>query len=269
MGKINKTPTCYYCGAPATSREHVPPKIFRKGVAGIEQYEAITVPSCSVHNEAKHKIDQAAYNAFALPIQSINGSSMQLSHEQVNTMVREKCESFLHQQDLTIAVSLRGPELGKNEVSLAHTLVDWMMWVRMLTAGQLFIIHNQQRPNIDWESCVVFNWDFVPGIRTAELRTANIVDVLGSNELMYRELSVADWCSATEVGSVSTPEFSYTFRIGKTQAVWTMEHKFLSQYRIWCSMKLTPEAEGVLVSALQKRKNETHLKKAKREQKKK
>jgi hypothetical protein len=216
-----------------------------------------------LHNEAKHKIDQAVYNAFALPIDSVKRSSMEIRHSQVNTMVKDKRENFLHQKELTAAVPIRGPELGNTNASLAHTFVDWTTWIRMLTAGQLFVIHNHRRPNIDWKKCVVFNWDFVPGSRTAELSTNKIVDVLRKNEILYREVSVADWYSAATLGAVATPDFSYTFRIGKTQAVWTIEHRFLSQYRIWCSMKLNDEAEGVLVSALQARMSETIHKKHK------
>jgi hypothetical protein len=264
MGKVKQISTCYYCGAPATSREHVPPDVFRKKIPGIEKIDAITVPSCYLHNEAKHKIDQAVYNAFALPIHSILGTSIQILSSQVNMMVRAKTKNFRHQKELTIAIPLRGPEIGDTEASLAYTIVNWNKWIRLLTAGQLFVIHGEQRPNIDWESCVVYNWDYVPGSRGLEISTETIHNALGSNESMYNELSEAEWYNATTLGPLSTPEFSYTFRIGKTQAVWTMEHVFLGQYRIWCSMKLSDEAEEKLVWRLHvcqeemRRKSMTH-----------
>lgn len=241
---------CYYCGAPETSREHVPPKVFRKNVPGIDSYTALTVPSCEQHNQSKHKIDQAVYNAFALPIHSILGTSIQILSAEVNTIVRAKTKNFMHQKELTVAVPIRGPEMEHIDASLAYTIVDWNMWIRLLTAGQLFLIHGQQRPNIDWESCVVYNWDYVPGSRGSEISTETIHNALRSNESMYNELSETEWCNAITLGPLSTPEFSYTFRIGKTQAVWTMEHVFLSQYRIWCSMKLSDEAEEKLVRRL-------------------
>jgi len=44
---------CYYCGAPATSKEHVPPRgFFPKGS------DLITVPSCEIHNNDKSHIDE-------------------------------------------------------------------------------------------------------------------------------------------------------------------------------------------------------------------
>ncbi len=54
---------CYYCGAPATSREHVPPAcIFPEGKDlsdGVNyRKNLITVPSCDTHNSQKSKDDE-------------------------------------------------------------------------------------------------------------------------------------------------------------------------------------------------------------------
>lgn len=46
---------CYWCGNPATSREHIPPSnLFPKG----HNSQLITVPSCKQHNEDLHKLDE-------------------------------------------------------------------------------------------------------------------------------------------------------------------------------------------------------------------
>lgn len=48
-------PICYYCGEPATSVEHVPPKcFFPEG----QREELFTVPSCNVHNNNKSHDDE-------------------------------------------------------------------------------------------------------------------------------------------------------------------------------------------------------------------
>lgn len=50
-----KKKTCYVCGAPASSREHFPPKsFFPKG----GNLQLKTVASCAVHNQGKSKDDQ-------------------------------------------------------------------------------------------------------------------------------------------------------------------------------------------------------------------
>jgi hypothetical protein len=49
--------TCYMCDAPATSKEHVPPKcIFPEG--RIYRKNLIQVPSCNEHNSRKSKADE-------------------------------------------------------------------------------------------------------------------------------------------------------------------------------------------------------------------
>jgi hypothetical protein len=54
--------TCYKCGAPATSREHVPPLCFfpeKKDIKfDVFRKNLITVPSCDEHNSMKSKDDE-------------------------------------------------------------------------------------------------------------------------------------------------------------------------------------------------------------------
>lgn len=57
-----KNQKCYICGAPATSREHVPPQCLfpEKKDIGTEKFrkDLITVPSCDLHNSKKSKDDE-------------------------------------------------------------------------------------------------------------------------------------------------------------------------------------------------------------------
>lgn len=59
---MTMTGSCYYCGKPATSVEHVPPKCLfpaQKDVAGGDyRTNLITVPSCTEHNLGKSKDDE-------------------------------------------------------------------------------------------------------------------------------------------------------------------------------------------------------------------
>lgn len=53
MPRIKKT--CYWCGKPATSREHVPPQNI---YPDDKRVNLLTVPSCEEHNEAYHQLDE-------------------------------------------------------------------------------------------------------------------------------------------------------------------------------------------------------------------
>jgi hypothetical protein len=52
---VNKRKVCYYCGEPATTREHAPPKCFFPPKANLQLK---TVPSCEKHNNTKSGDDQ-------------------------------------------------------------------------------------------------------------------------------------------------------------------------------------------------------------------
>lgn len=64
-----KEQTCYYCGALATSREHVPPlAIFpqQKDMEGVDlRSNLITVPSCEIHNQKKSTDDEFLMSCLA------------------------------------------------------------------------------------------------------------------------------------------------------------------------------------------------------------
>ena len=56
--------TCYMCDAPATSREHVPPKCIFPDDAQF-RINLITVPSCDVHNLKKSNDDELLRHVLA------------------------------------------------------------------------------------------------------------------------------------------------------------------------------------------------------------
>lgn len=65
---------CYFCGARATTREHVPPKCLfpKKGGNGEPDYRSnlATVPSCDEHNHAKTHDDEYLKNILVMPVTS-------------------------------------------------------------------------------------------------------------------------------------------------------------------------------------------------------
>ena len=70
---------CYWCGAPATSKEHVPPKCLFPELKDIEgiysdncRKDLITVPSCDKHNLNKSKDDEILMACLA-PLLGNNG----------------------------------------------------------------------------------------------------------------------------------------------------------------------------------------------------
>lgn len=69
MSKRSKEKICYKCGAPATSKEHVPPACLfpeeRDIKTRIFRNNLITVPSCDIHNAKKSKDDEFLMTVLA------------------------------------------------------------------------------------------------------------------------------------------------------------------------------------------------------------
>ena len=86
-----KKQCCYYCGRPATSAEHVPPRcIFPEGkdAFGADMRKnLITVPSCDEHNLEKSKDDEFLM-ACVTPVVGNNGAG----YIQTQTKVRRAIE---------------------------------------------------------------------------------------------------------------------------------------------------------------------------------
>lgn len=59
-----RAPTCYMCDAPATSREHVPPKCIFPNDPHFRN-NLITVPSCDAHNRRKSGDDELLRHVLA------------------------------------------------------------------------------------------------------------------------------------------------------------------------------------------------------------
>ncbi len=86
---------CYFCGAPATSKEHVPPKsIFpeAKDVQNGKDYRAnlITVPSCDAHNSAKSTDDAYLMMVIVSYFQNNDAARNQIKSKVTRAWTKDK-----------------------------------------------------------------------------------------------------------------------------------------------------------------------------------
>ena len=63
---------CYFCGGPATTMEHAPPKQMFRAF----ECDSITVPSCDEHNTRRSASDQAIVSADIRNIEDSAGGSI-------------------------------------------------------------------------------------------------------------------------------------------------------------------------------------------------
>lgn len=98
--KSTNVECCYFCGAPATSREHVPPKcIFpEKKDSGVQdnlRKSLLTVPSCHIHNLSKSTDDE-----YLLAILLMNCDNNEIGQRQATTKL---LRAFLRSEGLRLA----------------------------------------------------------------------------------------------------------------------------------------------------------------------
>jgi hypothetical protein len=127
LGVMN-TLSCYWCAAPATGREHVPPKcIFpvaadtAKGTSYREQL--VTVPSCDEHNVAKSHDDE-----YLLCILAMNILNNPVGHQQAVTKVLRALKRAPSLAELVLGkgegIAVQDTTTGKIDQTLAIKVED-------------------------------------------------------------------------------------------------------------------------------------------------
>lgn len=120
--KINNI--CYYCGSPAVSKEHIPPKsLFPKEY----RKNLITVPSCHKHNTFKSGEDEYFVNILRTSVQ-MNDVGLQQSKKATRSFIRNKkklssilidAKQIIYDGKLTIQYNVDKKRLDQYFVCLA------------------------------------------------------------------------------------------------------------------------------------------------------
>jgi hypothetical protein len=151
MGKKHKG-LCYYCGAQASSVEHVPPKQFFKGFS----CDSITVPSCDKHNTRKSGNDQAIVSACLLAL--YNGSERYSVEADITKAIETAKPSFVRAKRKAVSAPLisNPPEDLVDLPNVAHLAAsaDIRSWVRQLTAALVYDANQAFDPNIKWNEAI-------------------------------------------------------------------------------------------------------------------
>ena len=122
--------SCYRCGEPATSREHVPPlclfpeaKDFRIDL----RKDLITVPSCELHNSKKSRDDEFLMISISSLFQN-NLVGFLHAKTKINRALRRKHKDFLYK------------EIIRNPKNSIHTIngIDFPVIQGNMNTGRLF-----------------------------------------------------------------------------------------------------------------------------------
>ena len=194
--------TCYWCGAPETSREHVPPRcIFPEakdtadGVGFREN--PITVPSCETHNVAKSKDDEYLLCMLALGIQNNPVGNNQALTKVMRALKRApRFANLVLGQNQSVLVE--DIATGKVEKSVAVEIDDARIDNALEHIARAIYFHHYRRP---WSGSVKSVSEF-----TMNLNTPNAVE----RNAQFEQLRVgADDIFAKADKHGATPEVFY------------------------------------------------------------
>jgi hypothetical protein len=138
---------CYACGEPATSDDHVPPKVFfpeRKDVGtnfGDLRRNLVKVPSCALHNEAASSDDE--YAAYVI---CMHEDSNSVANAQFMTKVIRALERSPRLRE-TVLQNLRPVEVdGRNTGMFTVDMSRFDGTMRKIVRGLYFVDHLRPLP---------------------------------------------------------------------------------------------------------------------------
>ncbi len=122
----SKNKLCYFCGKPAISMEHIPPRQLFKGFS----YDSMTVPSCSEHNNMKSGLDQAILSTFLRPF--LDPKLLRKQPAEMRIALAQNFKTFQRTKNISSSQSL----ISDYKVSkVGHLNADINQWIKQLTAG--------------------------------------------------------------------------------------------------------------------------------------
>jgi hypothetical protein len=166
---------CYYCGKPATGREHVPPKqMFREF-----DCDSITVPSCEDHNTSKSFDDQTIIDHL------IHGVDWQRKRASISKGAAKalplRPSSFSRTKRLIdYANPIDHPMLPT--VPYLEPGPDIYRWMQCIAAALVFDGAGFHDASIDWPAAVVFSPGFLPGPKGLKIPVDDAAKWLGARQ---------------------------------------------------------------------------------------
>lgn len=175
--------TCYYCGAPSKTLEHVPPKcLFPKGTKKNYRVNLIKVPSCDLHNSNKSGDDQYMMVYFAARAKGLDYEKLRPHIDKtIKTIIRKPHFLSEYTDQIKITEKVEGqPSLSgidwynpKNYVELKSNYERIGNFLAAVARGVLFF-----DKGIQWDGAVLVMPHFL-----GRLETEDGTDLTKFNEL--------------------------------------------------------------------------------------
>lgn len=217
---------CYYCGSPATTSEHVPPRQMFKGIPG----HRITVPSCPKHNGAKSDQDRIILRFMLMYVE--RQSLARELHPHVLLAIAQAKPYFREVERHTgLSAVLAEPVAGLDEPQLhlspsAHVSA----WMHQLTAALVYSATKEFDPAIKWDSASVFSPQWIPSAEAKPIENQQVLAWALAVRDLNSHLERVDWHRGWwSSGSKSYPMAIYRFALHFDSEVVILRHTFFNE----------------------------------------
>ena len=241
---------CYFCGRPADTQEHVPPRLFFRGF----DCDSITVPSCDEHNSAKSGTDQAVRDAMLLTYRSASPATRRrwgLSPEVLLALdIAEP--SFDRTKRVAVDTPLVTdvpPAADLPNVGYLPPSADIFTWVKQLTAALVFDAVRVFDSSIDWDSADVFPPNWYPSSQRKPVAWKRAATVLKGRMSIARDIDSQLFRPGWSASPRPYPAAVYRFEICVRSADVVFRHSF---YEAHCWYVRCAASENTIASLLSK-----------------
>jgi hypothetical protein len=220
-----KNKFCYYCGKPATSKEHVPPKQLFAG----QEIPRFTVPSCEKHNGDKSGDDEAIIKAMLMSLD--NPDYIGSYPIKVQNLVKRNRP---HYSQVKRNVTLN-PLVSYSLQELAYIAptISVEQWIRQVTSALICAGTKTFDPNINLDQAEIFAPDFLvterPGFHDY------LVERLYPKTNLVRDWlnNYFEWLPGWRPDNQAYPPELFQFSLSLQMSYVKVRLKFLGQYTLY------------------------------------
>lgn len=223
---------CYYCGSPATSREHIPPRLlFRRTGC-----DSIVVPSCDLHNTQKSGSDQAVANALVNGIRRLPKRGTRPT-SQVAQQAIERLSRNLHRSKRLVS-EFRLDGAKSPCLTYLHAEAAFPRWMRQITAGLVCDVAGPVSATVDWDSAIVWSPSYVRS-REPAISAGRLLKELEEARDLRDKANSLEWERGWSARPKPYPREIYRFEFICSADEVVFRHVFFEQYEVFVLFQAT------------------------------
>lgn len=244
MGKRSKhkNEICYFCGAPASSTEHVPPKQMFRAF----DCDRITVPSCEAHNSNKGGDDQSIVSAFLLSlVEGVRVSAWSLEPD-VEKALNVHTSAFQYVKNSTFAAPLI-TDAPKPMPNLGYSKSDLKQWIRQVTAAILFSATQTFDPSIEWANATIWSPNWLSSPTPTPITTAQYLEQFEFSDISIKPIfENREWAQGWSARPRPYPKDIFRFYLNLERHIF-FKHVFYNRYTWYICFDCTESTKAKLI----------------------